>query len=267
MSIDNNIYDKIKAYLGNEMTNEDRTNFELEIKYNPDLKDTISIFKTMAPIYSETDWALYDGELKHLKETSNLFKGEAIEAFSKQIKNASNNYNAKKKKSTFIKYISSLAAAIVILFSGYHFLNTETTSLELYNNYYTIKDLPSFTTKNDTLNTLVEAETFYIAKQYKKALNKFKLSESYMDSKLNPNLTLYIAICYIELNEYNLALERLNVLLKSDSLDAHKAYWFMALSYLKQNNKTKVIETLELLIKDENNFNFLKAKKLLNELK
>ena len=33
MSIDNNIYDKIKAYLGNEMTNEDRTNFELEIKY------------------------------------------------------------------------------------------------------------------------------------------------------------------------------------------------------------------------------------------
>lgn len=262
-----NLDDKIIAYLEDTMTDEERARFELDIKADPDLKQSIFIIKTMNTVYSDTDWALYNGDNNTLKNTSELFKGDAIESFSKHAKIAASNYKSATQKRRFIKYISSVAAAVIILFSGYYFLNNDATSITLYNNYYSTEDLPSFTTQSNTANVLAKAENLFKTKQYKKALEQFKLAERSLDNTLNPNLLLYIAVCYLELEQYQLAQERLNLLLKSNSLDAHKAYWFKALTYLKQDNRVKAIETLELLIEDKNNFNYLKAKKLLNELK
>lgn len=268
MNFDDKTYNKIKAYLDDEMTNKERVNFELEIDNNEDLKNTISVLKTMPSIYNEEDWALYDGDLNTLKETANLFKGEDIEHFSKQVRTVESNYNTKntRKRRGFIKYISSIAAAALILFSGYYFLNDNTSNLDLYNDYYNLGDLPSFTTQSNTINILAEAENLFKTKQYAKALEQFKIAESALDSTLNPNLELYIALCYLKLEQYDLAHKRLDVLLKSNTLDAHKSYWFKALTYLKQDNKARAIETLKVLLKKKTNFNYNKAKALLNEL-
>ena len=268
MNFDDKTYDKIKAYLDNKMTNEERINFELEIENNEDLNNTISVLKTMPSIYNDDDWALYDGDLSALKETANLFKGKDIEHFSKQVRTAESNYNTNstRKRRGLIKYISSIAAAVLILFSGYYFLTNKTSNLELYNDYYTVGDLPSFTTQSSTTNTLAKAENLFKTEQYAKALEQFKIAESALDSTLNPNLELYIALSHLELEQYDLAHKRLDILLKSKTIDAHKGYWFKTLTYLKQDNKAKAIETLELLLEKDTNFNYNKAKELLNEL-
>ncbi len=268
MNLNDKTYEKIRVYLDNEMTNEERVNFELEIENNEDLKNTVSVLKTMPSIYNDEDWALYDGDLNALKETANLFKGENIEHFSKQIRTAQSNYNinSNRKSRGFIKYISSIAAAVLILFSGYYFLTDKTSNLELYNDYYNVGDLPSFTTQSSTINILANAENLFKTEQYAKALEQFKIAKSTQDNTLNPNLELYIALCHLKLEQYNLAHKRLDALLQSNTLDAHKGYWFKSLTYLKQDNKAKAIETLKLLLKKDTNFNYDKAKKLLNEL-
>ncbi|WP_299889473.1 hypothetical protein [uncultured Lacinutrix sp.] len=268
MNLDDNISKRIRAYLDNEMSSIERLNFEKELSNNQELMDTVSILKKMDTVYSDTDWDLYSGNLSDLKETSNLFKGEDITAFSNQVKTAESNYYQpdRKKFKSFIKYASSIAAAVLILFSGYYFLNKAPTSLDLYNDYYNLKDLPSFTTKSNTENSLSKAENLFKTKHYKEALEMFIAIESKNKNTYNPNLNLYIAICYLELNHYDLALKKLDVLLQSNTLDFHKAYWFKSLTYLKEGNKSQAREVLQLLVKDEKHFNYKNAKELLKKL-
>ena len=54
--------------------------------------------------------------------------------------------------------------------------------------------------------------------------------------------------------------------LQSQTLDSHKAYWFKALSYLKQGDTAQAIATLETLVENKGNFNYDKAQKLLKVL-
>jgi len=270
MNLDSDdIQKKIKAYLDDEMTSIDRDNFEDAIKKNKHLADTISILKTMDKVYSDNEWALYDGEISELKATSKLFIGDDISNFSKNVKNVESRHHANNKKGIryFIKYASSIAAAICLLFLGYYFLGKEPSSLELYNDYYNKRDLPSFTTKSETADILSKAENLFKTQRYEEALEMFISVENMTHSTVNPNLILYIAACHLELNQYDSTYERLDSLLKSNTLDAHKAYWFKTLTYLKEGDKTKAMETLELLTKDEKHFNYDKAKTLLKVLK
>lgn len=269
MNLDSETQKKIKAYLDDEMTDIERDNFEDAIKNNEHLADTISILKTMDNVYNDNDWALYDGEVSKLKAASKLFTGDDISSFSKNVKDAESRYyiNDKKGIRYLIKYVSSFAAAVCLLFLGYYFLGKEPSSLELYNDYYNQRDLPSFTTKSETANILSKAENLFKTRHYNEALEMFISVENKQYSAVTPNLTLYIAACHLELSQYNSVHERLDALLKSNTLDSHKAYWFKALTYLKEENKIKAIETLNLLVKNEKHFNYDKAKALLKALK
>ncbi len=269
MNLDSDIQKKIKAYLDDEMTDIERKDFEGIIENNEHLAETISILKTMDTVYDDNDWSLYDGEISKLKATSNLFKGEDITSFSQKVKAAESHYYGNDKKGVrhYIKYVSSFAAAVCLLFIGYYFLGKEQSSLELYNEYYNERDLPSFTTKGETINTLSKAENLFKTQHYKEALEMFTLAYNTQYSTLNPNLTLYMAVCHLELNQYDSAHEKLDSLLQTKVLDSHKAYWFKTLTYLKEDNKTKAMETLELLTKNEKHFNYDKAKALMKALK
>lgn len=266
---DSNTHKTIKAYLDNEMDATERKNFEKELLINTELAETVSVLQKMNTVYNDNDWDFYNNEISELEEVNKLFTNKEITHFSKQVKQAETNYkkNTPKKLNYFIKRTASIAAASLILFSGYYFFIKKTSNTTLYNDYYNIKDLPSFTTKSETANTLSQAENLFKSQEYSKALKLFKDIEKKQYSTINPNLTLYIAICYLELEEYQLAHNKLNDLLKSNTIDHHKAYWFKALVYLKQDNKEQAIKSLENLIKNEKHFNYEKAQELLKSLK
>jgi tetratricopeptide (TPR) repeat protein len=75
-----------------------------------------------------------------------------------------------------------------------------------------------------------------------------------------------LGVSYLEIGEYQKSLQIFNKLLKSDSLDSSKGYWYITLVYLKKGDKQKAKDTLLLILKNEKNFNFRKAEELFDKL-
>lgn len=267
MIFDESIYRKIEDYLRNEMTNDEVKAFEKELYNNKELAQEVDIHRKMNTIYSSADWLIYDGDKQILTEAEQLFKSDDVKEFKKHLKESKNTYKSVSKFnfSRVTKYMSSIAAVGLIIFASYQFFFSNPSSHELYDSYYSAEDLPSFTVKSDENNQLAVAERFFKTKNYPEALAIFKEIDAKTEAN-NPNITLYLALIYSELNNYDTALQQLDTLEKSNNIDYHKAYWFKSLVYLKQDKKDKAIETLKIILNDEKNFNYSKTKKLLNQL-
>ena len=267
MKLNDTTYNSIKKYLDNKMTSDELLAFEKEITINKDLKDTIDILKKMDIVYSDEQWQLYDGDIDKLKEANTLFLEKDVDDFSKKIRASQEQFKANSSSTSisFSKYIAAIAAVFLILLGTNHFFNSKTSSSSLYNEYYSMDDLPSFTVKSSTTTKLEKAEYLFKSKKYEEALQLLNLVQN-SENKFNPSLTLYLALTNAQLANYQKSLDYLDTLLQSNTLDSHKAYWFKALIYLKQNNKEKAIKTLKILTQNKENFNYNKAVSLLEEL-
>jgi tetratricopeptide (TPR) repeat protein len=70
----------------------------------------------------------------------------------------------------------------------------------------------------------------------------------------------------LELENYREAIQTFDKLRNSNTLDNHKAYWYTALVYLKQNNAENAKKVLQTLVQDTSNYNYEKAIELLKKL-
>jgi len=192
-----------------------------------------------------------------------LIEGIAIE---KGLRAAKEKYDSPKTKTSRINYkvVAAIAAILIIGFFGIY-LSQSTSSERLYLQYYSIEDLPSVVKRGETKTKISAIVSTFRAKDYQSVIDLFMDYEKTAVT-IDTSMFLYKGMAHLELNDMNEAIIAFDVMRNSRLLDRSKGLWFIALAYLKANDKEKAIETLELIIIRPENFRYQEAKELLKKL-
>ncbi len=274
MEFDNNIYEQIEAFISEKMGEGERKLFEAKIQSDKDLENEVELHRSLKNVIQNKKWHLTESvkDNKEFNQIKNSRRSKKYANIESSIQEAGDQYfeNEIKPKGNkkWLYYISAVAAVVCIaFFINYYNSNQSTTSL--YAEYSDWKDLPSLTVQNDNENILAHGEHLFFEAEYTKAIMIF--SEELKDSSvqkqnLNPYILSYLGASYLELNDYQNAILTFDQLVHSNTIDSSKGYWYKAMVYLKQGDKQKTEEQLRLVLQDERNFNFQKAKELLKKL-
>ena len=236
------LYIGFEKYLLNEMTAEEQSDFENKLQ-------TDDNFSQQFQIYKETTQFL---ELK--------FSKEAVD-FKENLHAIGSNHFGKPitKKSKVISLQSkwfAVAAMLVVFMGVWYFNQSGNPTFSDYNNY----NEAHFIERSDTNQNLVDAQTFFNAKDYKKASQSF----AKIEDLTNPELQLYYAISLIESDDYEKASVLLINISQGNSVYKEEAIWYLALSSLKQKDYKTCKKHLEEISQDSEKYN--QAQKLLKEL-
>ena len=166
---------------------------------------------------------------------------------------------------TYMKWLA--AASIVLLLGLSYFLSMDqkATSNELFANYFepyrnVVQPLERGSDQQDEKSLAFIA---YEKGEYDKAIVLF--SELYTTTK-EPYYLFYKANALLKLQRANEAVPLLLEHLQTKDTLTEKTNWYLALAYLKLNDKTNARITLEKVISD-GNYKTVEAQKLLNEFK
>ncbi|TPN87694.1 tetratricopeptide repeat protein [Aquimarina algicola] len=265
----NELEKEIELYLDGSMSSEQRLVFEEKMSKNPQLQKDVVTYTEMYTIYNENDWNLQNTtKNQQITDYESFLMSEQGNAVAKSIKNAEEMYfetQSSSKTRQWLVYIGSIAAIFIIGFFIATRLNTGIDHNALYADYKNWENLPSLTVR-DTNTILAEGEQLFREQQYEEALALFTKFNANDTTKLNTQVLIYMGVTQLELSAYNDALQTFEELKNTNTLDAPKANWFIALTYLKMNSTQKAKDVLKIITNDSNNYNYKKAKSLLRAL-
>jgi len=256
----------IDNYLNGELSREALIAFKKQMFMDPKLAEEVAINKNLFALHETDVW----GDITNLNKDGIKYQEYLLSDDAKNIKaainNASNRY--KHHSITPIKRYRwyGVAASLVLLiaFSYNTFTSNQNTPENLYADYSNLSELPSLTQRSDADKLLSDAEQLFLNKEYLGAVRSLELyNEKYHEK--SANTILYRGICNLELNKYTKAEKLFNELKNSDLLDKNKAYWYLALSSLKQKDITKTKKTLQVIV-NNSYYNHKQASQLLNKL-
>lgn len=264
--MEENIYIKIEAYLGGSMSAEDAKQFELEIASQPDLKEEVTLYKSINHHLTETYEDDSPSDTAYKKEIDTYIQSQEGEAIKKKLLKVKEDYKTtsekEKPKTRSLYYILSAAAAVILLF-GLFF--TGNLNESLYTDYYQSSDLPSFTSRSDQASLLSSASTAFKEGNLDTSLTNF---QEYIttEKEVDPLVYVYTGLIYSEKDNLEKAIVQFDFLEKSQSLDRSRALWYKALTYLKFDKLTDAKVMLTSILEDPSNYNYKEAKELLEKL-
>ncbi len=268
-----NYTDTIEKFLNNEMNDEEKALFLAEMERNETLKNAVETYEEMSVFYDDNDWEILENPKKHSKVKQSLDflhsnKGQNIKSIIQQEEDYYFAETPKTKKG-ILKIITTLSSVAALFLVGMlifkNFGNSST--LELYSEYNNNwEELPSLTVRGNT-DMFTEIETSFKQKEYQKSLTLINNVLKEDTKTTDPQLLLYLGISQLELDKNKAAIQTFTQLLQSNTLDAFKAHWYLALSYLKLDNTTLATQELQFLLADDKNFKDVEAKKILEQIK
>lgn len=260
----------IDRYLDNEMSNEEKIAFESKIDSDPELAMDLKLQQDMRSLFGEDDWVEEDKELlkfpKAKEVTSFLRSDEAVDVkniITDVISENKSNSNSFSKAYLWM----GIAASLLLLFGISQFFNTGASDYDqLYSQYIDVGSIPSLVTRGENDSALLqEAQLFFEDKDYEKALQSF-IKHQKKSEVVNPLSYIYAGISYIELNQFDKALEQFDLLKKTDTLQSKKSDWYTAMVYLKQGEKKKLKQILTSITTNVSNYKYQEAKALLDAM-
>lgn len=270
MNFDDQTYEQIASYLNNQMDEAEKAIFESQLENNAELASFVDTFSTLDSVYNENKWTVKsNATIDEVKALAQEFRSDDVTDLSKKIRAIQQNTNLEKptkSRKTYFYYISS-AVAVAAVFTLFYFSFMQSlTANDAFEQYHDWNTLPSFQTKSASVDNLAKASALFKEEKYQEALAIFKAYEK-ENNTYNPQIQLYIGVSQLELENYSEAIQTFNQLKNSNTIDAHKAYWYTALAYLKQNDSENAKKVLNSLVQSSTNYNYEKAKKLLKNLK
>ena len=257
----------INDYLNKTLSKDKYIEFSKQMLSDPILAEDVRIQKNLYALFETEKWedinVLNDDGIAY---ESFLLSDECSELM-KSIHEANTQYkrvSLSPRKINFIKYAAVACIALVLSTASFLMFNSNQTSTELYASYNNF-DLPSLTLRSDADKLLADAEHSFLQKDYNATLNTIALYENSYDNDL-PTVILYKGLSHLELNHYDDAIKYLEEFKNGDYLDSNKAYWYLALANLKQNN-IKTTKSILNTIVSNSYFNHEKANQLLHKLK
>ncbi|WP_108869652.1 tetratricopeptide repeat protein [Aquimarina aquimarini] len=262
---------EIEAYLNGEMTLDQRKIFEKKVADDSEVKKELELYIEMNTIYDETDWEVTSSAIQHPKvlQHETFLKSDKGKSIKKSIANAEKVYFDKEKsnrrKQYFLRYAISIAAVLIL---GIYITSKFGTTMDhnnLYMKHKNWEELPSLTSRGNNTD-LTKGEKMFKQQNYQEAVKIFKKHQLESSEDINPQIVVYVGVAYLELEQHKLAIESFEQLKESNTLDATKAYWYLALTYLKMNQESKAKENLQILAGDTTAYKHQEALELIKAL-
>ncbi len=234
-------YILFENYLSNELSAEEKINFEKQLSEDPELASAFEVYKELN---------------LHLE---NKFGNEQeLKAFKKNLKSISKeHFKTKKPKVVAFKpWQYAIAASIAILVGLFVFQNINPT-FDDYNN----PEMATFVERGDVNENLKLAQDAFNAKNYKAAIPYF---EAILKEKKSPEIQYFYAVSLLEDNQFPKAETNLLDLKWGTSIYKDKATWYLALSKLKQEDYRSCKEILLTIPDDYEDYD--QVQELLNDL-
>ncbi|WP_106794459.1 tol-pal system YbgF family protein [Aquimarina sp. Aq78] len=277
MKFDKEIYDQIDAYMKGAMNEEEKLLFEKEMESNDLLKEEVELNKSVKASINVEEWALMNSKTfpkEDISEISSYRRSSEFMAMKNTIQESADQFFDKKyaKPKTNNRkwiYYASTIAAVFLIFLIMKFTGNQDLQ-KLYSIYSDWDQLPSLIVQSDTDQELAKATLLFEDQKYEEAISAFNAiveqTKREGDTEMNPYVSSYLGISHLELENYQKALEYFDRLQQSGMIDYSRAYWYKALLYIKKSDVVKAKEQLTLILKDEKNYNYEKAKEVLEKL-
>ena len=264
--MDDNLQYKIEQYLSGMMPPDEVVEFEKLIKEKPEVEKELTLFKEINHhlIGNREDYDIPDNEYSN--ELRSFLKGEESKEIKQGILKIGEEHtrnNRRPRRSSRLLIAASIAS-ILFVSLGYWFFGNSSTE-DLYLQYYTQEDLPSVIKRGDDHSLLEQGVLSFQDEQYRDAISYFN---NYIKEQqdIDNVVYLYSGMSHLLMKHWELALQDFETMAQSNSLDASKGLWFKALVYLKMGDESKAKKQLQQITQSKSNFNYNKAVMLLKEL-
>lgn len=258
----------IEKYLKNQLSDEESVLFTKRLETDEQFNIEFELERKLFDTLSEDNWSFIEDKGSEYEEYKKLAEENDIKELKETLDVVSVKFKSKSRFSFKTKNILHyLTAASIILFFGYYFFLNNNTNQDLYDDYMSLDELPSFSFRgeeNDVNQKLREAERLFESKKYESVLTTLN---PIMDTKnLELPFYLYVGVSQVELELFNEAENTFEDLIKSDISDSHVGYWYKALLFVKVNRIEDAKLTLNYIVQNEL-YNQENAESLLKELK
>ena len=250
-------YLEIENYLLGELKGDSLHKFEEKLQNDAHFAKEVALYKEINSSLSSR-FSNYDEENK-LRNTLEDLGNFHIKNNSK-LKLVEQAAKPKTKVFSIKKYTKYLVAASVILFASILWMNSDKKAPNYYD--YNQFEQIDLVVRGDNNSHLIEAQNAFNAKDFLKASKEFKILLK--EDKTKVELQLYLGICLIEQNKFQLADEILSGLSKGNSIYKNEATWYLALSKLKQKDYKTCNDLLKTIPKDTEKY--AQAQNLLDKL-
>ena len=263
--------EQIQAYLSGDFSETEAVAFEEAMQQDSDLNERVRIFKEIDEFLTEDDWSLTDGgeDRKTVSEYRMFLSGNEGQSYKKTIGDSADKYfnESPGGKQVFLSFgrIAAAASVLILAITAIFWLTSEPSASTLYAAYHETAALPSLTNRDG--NSGLEAYTKKIsAGEYQAALDWLGAYIDGLPEPVNPQLYIHKGVLQLNLGQTDEAIKTFEQLRDSKSLDAEKAYWYLALAYLKKDRKGDAGKMLMQLKSSGSKFNRKAVDELLEEL-
>ncbi|HEY0652589.1 MAG TPA: tetratricopeptide repeat protein [Chryseosolibacter sp.] len=235
----------IERYFDDEMTEAEKNDFQQQLKSDRELKH------------------MYDRE--HLLiNTVRFGAAKSHLDFLKELEKSLPEITVETKRSNWPYYAVAASVVLLVVTGIYLFTDNEPNPSALYAEYYTpFPNVWEPTVRgSETVTQRSLAFQKYEEGDYLQAVDLFK---ALLAEKREPEILLLLGNANLSLGNTTEARENFNEVLRSSSTIAAPAQWYLALSYLKDNQRTEAIANLKMLADGKNAYT-VKAKDLLKRL-
>jgi tetratricopeptide (TPR) repeat protein len=171
-------------------------------------------------------------------------------------------------RNPLVVYSAAAVILILVVIGNFYLFSNKISGSELFNSYYltypVLENYRSETVLNNREQIHYNAFNAFEKGNYQESEEYFRQLLD-MD-KSNPSTQFYMAMCEIELDKLNKSKQRLKELIKENNhAYFEQAHWYLALTYLKQNELKKAIKILEIIV-EKDMVNRVEAESILESL-
>ncbi len=257
---------KIEEYLGGIMSTSEATLFEQEMARNSELKEEVILQKQINHHLRDDKLNAEIPENEYTRRIRTYVKSDEAAHIKQVLKGVEKDYKerVKKPRRKNLMVAAILIGALLLSGIGYWY-TSQATPQELYASYYSTNDLPSVIQRGDKDSKLAKGAVAFQENNFELALNYFS---EYIEStsELDPFVYIYIGVINMEQGNIASANMALDNAIDSNTLDSSRGLWFKALTYLKAGDTENAGLFLKKLVESTTNFNYSKAKDLLEKL-
>ena len=254
-------YEQIEKYIKGELSSTEAQSFEQELSANSALKEEVALYKDVQNTLSKQ--FKFEAEDAVVETTiAQLSKKYAAQNFKNNVSKPQENKeeeveNSKVSMIRRLLPLTTLAAAAALLLFFFNPFKNNISPAQLAAQNFELYQLDASMGSSDLKATWTEAIKNYRAENYEVAITKF---DSFLkDNPDNKEALLAKGCALLKLNKTDLAIQTFQQINNSKT-----ANWYLALSYLKNDEVTKAQPILEGLL--DNKKYGAKAKAILRDL-